>query len=458
MIVAGAEMLAGKVGLYLWGARRRSVAALPQQDASQESVACTALVVIVRIDNLELVRVAFGDAAATDVSDAVRGVLQKRLNELPVLANQGLVQSGAEFGFVVHVVPNAGATARQLLHAQVAPWLVGIGCQPIPIEGGDVHVALSWAFVEAEVDPRAEEVGHLLLLQARDKLPRRVSGGGVHFLHADWLRADMHAAAAGYAELMRGELQFAWEPVRSIDGGALLFMRAIAAVPGTVGQVIDRESNYRALERLGLVSAFDQILMRHGVERLARGEGEAVCVPVSAVSFRWSAWWHGVVSHLATHRSLAERLFIAVDCDQFAVVPGGAVELADRLRSLGCKIVLLGFGGAQVGVASLLALQPDVITLDPFLVRIANQGDRGKLLLRHVVALADGLVPCVVAEGVDMLAHAAIAAELGVGWGCGDHFGAPSWVGPGLLSGAPTSGPPFSSSDNLARACSEAPA
>ncbi|OAN57549.1 EAL domain-containing protein [Sphingomonas sp. TDK1] len=449
MAVAGAKMLAGKVGRYFGGAKRRSVAVVLEQDASQQLVACAALVVIVRIDNLEMVRAAFGDVAATEVSDAVRAALQKRLGELPVPAGQGLVQSGAEFGFVVYVVPDAGTTARQLLHAQVDPWLADIGCHPIPTVGGDVHVALSWAFVDAELDPNAEEARHLLLLQARDQLPRRACGGGLHFFHADWVRLDMGAAAAGYAELIRGELQFAWEPVRSIDGGALLFMRAIAAVPGTVGQVIDREGNYRALERLGLVSAFDQVLIRYGVERLVRDEGEAVCVAVSAVSFRWSAWWNGVASHLATHRSLAERLFIAVDCDQFSVVPGGAVELADRLRSLGCKIVLLGFGGAQVGVASVLALQPDVITLDPFVVRIAKQGDRGKLLLRHVLALAESLAPCVVAEGIDMLGHAAVAAESGVSWGCGDYFGAPSWVGPGLMSGARSRPAPFPGSDRV---------
>ncbi|WP_010545395.1 EAL domain-containing protein [Sphingomonas elodea] len=423
------------------------VRAAPPGAGQSVNPAWAALVVAVRIDNLDLIRIAFGSAAEVEVSSAVWRALQNRLASSSAVVGECIEKSQDEFLFVVRAATEVGAGSHDFLRRQVGSWLLELGCQPISGPGSEMHVALSWSSVDAGPRCDDKDVLHHLVIEARNLLPHMRDGSVPQFSRPEWVRRDMMVAAGHYAALALGELQFAWEPVRAIDDDALLYMRAVAAVPGVVGEVIDREAGYRALERLRLVAAFDQSQVWLAIDHVARGGGRAVCVPVSAISFRRSAWWDGVMSRLAAQRALAERLLIAIDCNQFALSPGSAAELADQLRRLGCKIVLHGFGGGQVAFAGLLALRPDVIMLDPFLIRLAGRGGRDFALFRQVVALASVLAPVVAAEGLDTAAHAELALDAGVAWACGGYAGLPTWRGPEAHAGRPARIPPFQWSD-----------
>lgn len=437
----------GDGGRRRFGARRNVCADAARSSAlariRSSSAAWLALAVVVHVDNLKAIRAAFGENVALEVTEAVWRAVQLRLVTASDVVAERVIWSPEELCFVVRAATDIGSVSNDALRAQVCSWLLDVGCRPLFVSGAVLQVALSWNATVAERWSGDRDVLHLLLIEARETLARSSGSPTTQSLDPEDARRDMAAAVAHYAELVSGELQFAWAPVRAVDDDVLLYLRAEVAIPGVVGQIINREAGYRALERLRLVAIFDHLQVQRAIDHLVRGGGWAVCVSVSATSFRRSSWWDQLLAQLEGQRFIAERLLVAVDCEQFAVFLGPAAELADRLRRLGCKIVLLGFGSGQIALAGPLALRPDVITLDPFLIELAARGGRDLELCRRGVALAAVLAPLVVAEGVDTFRHAAVALDVGVSWGCGAFFGGPRWRGPGGHAGRPGRIPPF---------------
>ncbi|GHC97045.1 EAL domain-containing protein [Novosphingobium pokkalii] len=387
------------------------------------------LLFAVRIDNFDVICACYGAPFAATVAASVRSFFECRFDEADGFIG-GVVRRGvAEFDLVARGSAERGLSDIQPEYAQISTWLVACARLPVCVDGASVHVSLSWGCVETDPDYGDEEVLDLLLHEARGRIPGRAQLPPTCSDVPDLAARDMAAAAAFYAELNAGELQFAWQPVRSLDSDAILFLRARIAAPGRRGQIEARELPYRSLERAGVVQAFDQALLCEAVEHLAHSDAPAVCVAISALSFRASGWWDGLLARLAQDRLLAVRLFIAIDCAQSFVVTGEAVAFADRLRRLGCRVVLEGLGSGQVAIATMMALRPDVVMLDALFLRLSARREPDEQLFCRTVSLAGSLAPVVVADGVGDRELATLALDSGVHWGAGDFLGEPSWRG-----------------------------
>ncbi|MGC6728057.1 hypothetical protein, partial [Escherichia coli] len=86
--------------------------------------AWAALVVAVRIDNLDLIRIAFGSAAEVEVSSAVWRALQNRLASSSAVVGECIEKSQDEFLFVVRAATEVGAGSHDFLRRQVGSWLL----------------------------------------------------------------------------------------------------------------------------------------------------------------------------------------------------------------------------------------------------------------------------------------------------------------------------------------------
>ena len=412
------------------GATGREVRAPYIADRSQGDFASTILIATVRIDNFGMIAALCGQAVAEAVAADVRTFVAERISATPDVMGK-LVSHGANaFDLISCDVAKDGLSTSDDGRARIHRWLSECARTSFSTATGAVHVALSWACVDVDPSIGDDDIWRDQLAGVRAQLPRSVQLPGAAGPDQMLAARDMIAARALFAELNEADLQFAWRPVGSLDCDAVLYLRATPSALGRDGQVEDRTAGYRSLERLGLAAAFDQAIVAQAIEHLARSDSHAVCVAISASSFRPMASWDVILARLSGERALAQRLFVALDGAQCSAMVAEAVPFADQLRRLGCRVVLEGLGAGQVAIATLMALRPEVVTLDPLFVRLASTCAPDEQLFQRIAALAAALAPVVVIEGLDDEDRAVIASGADAHWGAGDFIGQSSWRGP----------------------------
>src|SRR5690606_26944908 len=106
----------------------------------------------------------------------------------------------------------------------------------------------------------------------------------------------------------------------------------------------------------------------------------------------------------------------------------------DRMRKLGCRLALDGFGVGHSSIRHLLAFKPDIIKIDSFFLRRASLSDSDSAAFHHIVGLAKALAPVVVVDGSETEDMAEIARTAGARWQQGQFHGRPTSVRTWLVS------------------------
>ena len=395
------------------------------------------LIFAIRIDNLDSIREAFGAEAAEFVAAEVQGALRGLLASNQFLDGRIASRAPGQIDLFVRCRKNAGPGAPSLLRACVHDWLSALGRTPVVGRDCAVHVAMSVVCSELEAEIADDEARCFIQEGAWAQMGRLPSA---HLLPSAGTLStirDMAVAVSFYEELNSGALHWAWEPIRNLDDGDTLYWRGVLSAMGRDGGVEERKLSREALERLGLTRAFDQfavldaMAVLEAVDRVSDLGVPAISVSVSASSFAPSYLWEPILARLKRSRLLARRLFIAIDCAQPFPLGSGLVSLRDELHRLGCRVVLEGLGSGHGSIASLLALRPDVVTLDSFFVRLAARQQPDEQLFRHILGVANAIAPAVVVEGVDTSLHATVAQASGAHWIEGDEAGRRGWRLPG---------------------------
>ncbi|WP_181708241.1 EAL domain-containing protein [Chthonobacter rhizosphaerae] len=121
-----------------------------------------------------------------------------------------------------------------------------------------------------------------------------------------------------------------------------------------------------------------------------------------------------------------DRLVIDVDDAHVRAEEDPAIEATlQRIRALGARVAIAGFGASPRGLERLVSCPVDILKLDAGLVAGAR-GVRSAMVLTTLVDLAHRLGLQVVACGIDEGDLAAVAATTGCDLAEGDHVGQPS--------------------------------
>lgn len=84
-----------------------------------------------------------------------------------------------------------------------------------------------------------------------------------------------------------------------------------------------------------------------------------------------------------------------------------------KLRALGAKIILDGFGGAPCSVSNLLNIKPDQVKLDAKLVRQIVHSNKSRQRVASLIEIGSSFCPHVGAVGVETREHAEILSQAG---------------------------------------------
>jgi len=96
-----------------------------------------------------------------------------------------------------------------------------------------------------------------------------------------------------------------------------------------------------------------------------------------------------------------ERLTFEITESALMADPATALEVLERIASIGCKLSLDDFGTGYSSLAYLQQLPIDELKIDRSFVVAMMRDDNAAVIVRSVVRLAKGLGLSVVAEGVE---------------------------------------------------------
>ncbi len=213
-------------------------------------------------------------------------------------------------------------------------------------------------------------------------------------------RHDMAVAAEAFAALAEDRLHLNWQPILSPRAPLnFLYQEGLARLFGRDGRPIPTAEFVPALERLGLVRAFDHEIMALALHELENYPAALLGVNISGQSACIDGWWASMFERLERSPDVAQRLI--VELTETAALAPGVHEFVFELRRLGCRFALDDFGVGHASIRNALTLSPDIIKIDGFFLRQADPAIHDYPTLEHLIGIAASLAPVVVVEGVE---------------------------------------------------------
>jgi len=367
--------------------------------------------VTIRVDNFSHIQSAYGDAAV-EIAVATVDLLvdQMRLGRCSVAMPR---PGSLELVF--------GHTTADHAAAIVEAAIADLATHPVRLGDIDVHLALTCPAL-----PEAD--------RSSSSLPAPVcapAGDG-----EDWAaqyRRDMAIASVALTALDEGGLDMCWQAVRAAGSpDKVLYHEGLSRLMDHDGRMQSPAVFIPALERLGLVRAFDRHVFALVLNELENFPGARLGVNISAQSARLDGWWSSALERLRAAPDLARRL--VVEITETAALDGEASRFVSVLRRLGCRVALDDFGVGHASVRCAMALSPDIIKVDAFFLRRAGGSTEGEALLEHLVGIAAHCAPVVIVEGVETAEQSRMVERLqarymspaNACWQQGYHFGQPA--------------------------------
>ncbi|MBC8642797.1 EAL domain-containing protein [Caballeronia sp. EK] len=276
----------------------------------------------------------------------------------------------------------------------------------------------------------AKELQGLLSLAALE-VHASAAGGvqGVRVLKIPARESQMHMAVAEevLSAVSNNRLALSRQPIRRVGKASdVLYDECLARlVLLDTNQVMPPGSFIPSIERAGLVSAFDRLVVRSVIGELAANQGMVLGCNISAQSAVEAAWWLPIFEELGRRPDIAERLVIEVT-ESAPLVPSKGRSFVQRLQALGCKIAIDDFG-VHYGMATGMEIKsPDIIKVDGSLLKNARLGARGQGRLIGISDLARELSSIVVIEGVEEPSDFELVDRAGCQWVQGYLLGRPT--------------------------------
>lgn len=245
-------------------------------------------------------------------------------------------------------------------------------------------------------------------------------------VNASQYRLDMCAAALAYGALDAGKIHFAEQPVMAAEPGVEpLYHECLARLVGDDGAVILPGTYLAAMERLGLVRAFDSHVVREVVRQLRIRPNLVLGCNISAQSAVRDIWWMSTFDELLKRPDVARRLVIEITETTALPDVSEAVAFVSVVRQMGVRVALDDFGAGHSSSTFAHQAGVDIVKIDGSYVRKGIEGSDGRYRLQHLVDLVSNFGSTVVVEGIESAEGFRLAAETGAKWFQGFYFQRP---------------------------------
>lgn len=204
-----------------------------------------------------------------------------------------------------------------------------------------------------------------------------------------------------------------FQPQVDPQNGIVAGVEALARWDGEA----DTEALFARAKASGLVERLSRHVQRKAISTAARWAGDLAALNLSinvvAEDLGRDGYEDWLLHEIDAHRLDAARLTIEITENSLVADPVGAAERLSRLRAAGIRVALDDFGVGYANMAALAQLPLDGLKIDRGLVAELGS-DKGRILVRSMLAMARELGLATVVEGVETLAQHQLVTD----WGC----------------------------------------
>lgn len=234
----------------------------------------------------------------------------------------------------------------------------------------------------------------------------------------------VEALAADLAEgIARGEVEILFQPQVRIADGRVTAAEALARWEHPRAGALGADLLFAAAERGGLEKALSAHIQARALAAAAGWPEHlgalSLAINVTAGDLAHADFAEALLERVAASGLSPSRLTVEVtETALIADLPAAAAQL-DAVRASGVRTAIDDFGTGYASFAYLKALPLDRLKIDKSLVADVATSERGRAVVRGIVALAHALGLDVVGEGVETEGQRdALAAE-----GCESYQG-----------------------------------
>lgn len=215
------------------------------------------------------------------------------------------------------------------------------------------------------------------------------------------------------------------QPIVAAQTGEAKFYEALIRLERRDGSLVSASKFVQAAERLGLHRRIDVRALEIAVDILRAAPGLRLSLNISGLTCGDAAWLARLRELSGGDPQLAGRLIVEItetaairDFDQ-------SILFVDALKELGCAVAIDDFGAGYSSFKTLKYLPVDVLKIDGLFVKNLASDPRDRVFLRAMVELANSFGMETVAEWVVSAEAAQVAADVGITYLQGYHFGCP---------------------------------
>lgn len=387
--------------------RTRLLALVERALAAQAAQGAPSFAVIhVDMDHFRGINFTFG----YDTADQLLAATLTRLREVvsrfhPALGEDTYVAylGGDEFAILatpLNQPRDAANLARTLQESLTSPFRVG---------AHDVLITASLGIAMGNASyQRAEE----LLRDADTAMERAKSLGGASYaVFSPAMRDSVAATLRLEADLRRAlqneELALVYQPIVTVDSGALVGFEALARWQNGNGTAVAPADFIPVAEQTGLIIHLDRWVLRQVCRQIRawmahdRLPTVPVAVNVSGVQFLRPDFVNEVDLALRTHGLYGDALRLEITESAFISRTAEVTAMLQQLRALRLSLSIDDFGTGYSSLAYLQRIEADTLKIDrSFIGGMTHDG--GNLeIVRAITRLAQSLNKRVVAEGVE---------------------------------------------------------
>jgi len=241
--------------------------------------------------------------------------------------------------------------------------------------------------------------------------------------------------------LAQGQLRLLYQPIFDAVTEEVVAFEAVLRWAHPTRGVLSPASFAEVAEETGLMPAIGEWALRTACAEAGRWPRHVrVAVNLSPLQLSNPALPAILTNVIAAAQIEADRLELGISEGSLDPENAAAGGTLSRLKAVGVRLALEGFGTGRSSFGHLRAAPFDKIKIDKSCVQDAAEGNRTAAIVRAIVTLAESLAIDVIAEGVETHTQLALVRRLGCSQIQGAAFARPMPAGEALTLAARSKG------------------